>query len=420
MRPQTLDELAGQEQLKTPGSPLRRLVDSDQSMSLILWGPPGTGKTTIAAIVSRQTGRRFVEISAVAAGVKEVRSAIDSARAELVRTGKETVLFVDEVHRFSKAQQDALLPGVENRWVTLIAATTENPHFSVISPLLSRSLLLTLESLTEVDVRAVLESAIKDERGLGGAVEVEEAALDHLVRLAGGDARRALTYLEAAAGAAQSHDATVVDLAMAETAVDRAAVRYDRQGDQHYDVISAFIKSVRGSDVDASLHYLARMIAAGEDPRFIARRLIILASEDIGLADPTALTTAVAAAHAVALIGFPEGRLTLAQATIALALAPKSNAVTTAIGAALGDLERGKIGAVPAHLRDAHYAGAKTIGHGTTYRYAHDEPFGVAEQQYLPDVLIEATYYTPSEHGAEAQAKQRWERLRRLIRGERD
>ncbi|MFZ5849367.1 MAG: replication-associated recombination protein A, partial [Actinomycetota bacterium] len=346
MRPRTLDELVGQQHLLAAGSPLRRLVEGDQPMSLLLWGPPGTGKTTIASIVSGQTNRRFVEVSAVAAGVKEVRAAIDAARRELTRGGRETVLFVDEVHRFTKAQQDALLPGVENRWVTLVAATTENPFFSVISPLLSRSLLLTLEPLTDDDVRGVLEHALADERGLGGAVELEPDAEDHLVRLAGGDARRALTYLEAAAGAALAKGEKVVDVATTETAVDRAAVRYDRQGDQHYDVTSAFIKSVRGSDADAALHYLARMVEAGEDPRFIARRLVILASEDIGLADPTALTTAVAAAQAVQLIGMPEARLNLAQATIALALAPKSNAVIKAIDAASADVRAGKIGPV--------------------------------------------------------------------------
>jgi len=419
MRPRTLEELVGQTQLRAPGSPLRRLVEGDQSMSLLLWGPPGTGKTTIAAIVSQQTDRRFVEVSAVSAGVKEVRAAIDAARAELAGGGRETVLFVDEVHRFSKAQQDALLPGVENRWVTLIAATTENPFFSVISPLLSRSLLLRLESLSDADVRAVLDQAIVDDRGLAGAVAVDDDALDHLVRLAGGDARRSLTYLEAAAGAAVAQGLDRVDLATAETAVDRAAVRYDRQGDQHYDVVSAFIKSVRGSDADAALHYLARMIEAGEDPRFIARRLMILASEDIGLADPTALTTAVAAAQTVQLIGMPEAQLTLAHATIALAVAPKSNAVTTAIGAALADVRAGRIGQVPAHLRDAHYSGAKKIGHGATYKYSHDEPFGIAEQQYAPDVVVDAEYYQPTSLGAEAAIKERWERVRRLIRGKR-
>jgi putative ATPase len=417
MRPRALDELVGQRQLREAGAPLHQLIEGDQSMSLLLWGPPGTGKTTVAAILSNQTDRRFVEVSAVAAGVKEVRAAIDAARAELVAGGRETVLFVDEVHRFSKAQQDALLPGVENRWVTLVAATTENPFFSVISPLLSRSLLLRLEPLTDDDLRTVLAQALADERGLGGSVSLDEDAREHLVRLAGGDARRALTYLEAAASAASAKGGVTIDLATAETAVDQAAVRYDRQGDQHYDVTSAFIKSIRGSDADAAVHYLARMIEAGEDPRFIARRLVILASEDIGLADPTALQTAVAAAQAVQLIGLPEARLNLAQATIALAVAPKSNAVTRAIDAASADVRAGKIGPVPAHLRDAHYAGSKKLGHGKGYRYSHDEPFGIAEQQYAPDVVAEATYYEPTALGAEAAVKERWERIRRMIRG---
>ena len=417
MRPRTLDELVGQQHLLAPGSPLRRLVDGDQPMSLLLWGPPGTGKTTIAAIVSSQTNRVFVEVSAVAAGVKEVRAAIDGARARLASSGQETVLFVDEVHRFSKAQQDALLPGVENRWVTLVAATTENPFFSVISPLLSRSLLLTLEPLTDDDVRSVATRAVVDERGLAGSVTLDDDALDHLVRLAGGDARRALTYLEAAAGGAVASGRETVDLETVEKAVDRAAVRYDRQGDQHYDVISAFIKSVRGSDVDAALHYLARMIEAGEDPRFIARRLVILASEDVGLAHPAGLATAVAAAQAVQLIGMPEARLNLAQATIELALAPKSNAVIKGIDAAIADVRAGRIGAVPAHLRDAHYPGAKDLGHGKGYQYAHDAPYGVAEQQYAPDVVLDAEYYQPTSLGAEAGFRERWERIRRMIRG---
>ncbi|KRF16245.1 replication-associated recombination protein A [Nocardioides sp. Soil796] len=423
MRPRTLDELVGQQQLRAEGSPLRQLIEGDRSMSLLLWGPPGTGKTTIASILSQQTDRQFVEVSAVAAGVKEVRAAIDMARSDLVRSGRETVLFVDEVHRFTKAQQDALLPGVENRWVTLVAATTENPFFSVISPLLSRSLLLRLESLTDDDVREVMRQALVDERGLAGEVTVDDDALEHLVRLAGGDARRSLTYLEAAAGAAEAKGSTTVDLAAAETAVDQAAVRYDRQGDQHYDVISAFIKSIRGSDADAALHYLARMMEAGEDPRFIARRLVILASEDIGLADPTALTTAVAAAQAVQLIGMPEARLNLAQAVIALAVAPKSNAVIKAIDAASADVRAGKIGQVPPHLRDGHYAGSEKIGHGRgapqPYKYSHDEPFGIAEQQYAPDEIGDAAYYRPTSLGAEATIKERWERVRKLIRGAR-
>jgi putative ATPase len=419
MRPQTLDELVGQDHLLAEGSPLRRLVEEDQPAALLLWGPPGTGKTTIAAIVSAQTDRRFVEVSAVAAGVKEVRDVISAARAELSRGGRETVLFVDEVHRFSKSQQDALLPGVENRWVTLIAATTENPFFSVISPLLSRSLLLTLEPLTDDAVRAVVMRALDDEeRGLAGAVRIDDDALDQLIRLAGGDARRALTYLEAAAAAATGKGESAVTLSLLELAADKAAVRYDRQGDQHYDVISAFIKSIRGSDVDAALHYLARMIAAGEDPRFIARRLVISASEDIGLADSAALPIAVAAAQAVQLIGMPEARINLAHAVIALSLAPKSNAVITAVDEAIADVSAGRIGAVPAHLRDAHYSGAKKLGHGSEYLYAHDDSRGVAPQRHTPAEVADREYYRPTQHGAEADYAARLERIKAILEGD--
>src|SRR3954463_4462108 len=348
MRPRGLDEGVGQEHLLGQGTPLRQLVERDVPMSLVLWGPPGTGKTTLATVVSRVTRRRFVEISAVSDGVKQVRAAIDLARRELGMTGRRTVMFVDEVHRFNKAQQDALLPAVENRWVSFIGATTENPFFSVISPLLSRSLLLTPEPIGDDQLREVIRRALTDERGLGGAAELTEPAEDHLVRLAGGDARRALTYLEAASYVVTQGEP--IDVDVLEKAVDRAAVRYDREGDQHYDVISAFIKSIRGSDVDAALHYLARMIEAGEDPRFIARRLGIPAGEDVGMADPTALQTATAAAQAVQLIGLPECALNLAHATVHLATAPKSNAVTTAIGEAMSDVRGGAIGPVPTHL----------------------------------------------------------------------
>ena len=423
MRPRSLDELVGQQHLLAPGSPLRRLVEGDQPMSLLLWGPPGTGKTTIAAVVSHQTNRKFVELSAVTAGVKDVRQVIDGARRDLSRgTGTvETVLFIDEVHRFTKAQQDALLPGVENRWVTLVAATTENPFFSVISPLLSRSLLLTLESLTDDDISTLLDRALTDERGLNGEFELAEDSRAHLLRMAGGDARRALTYLEAAAGGARAKQTddtgpAVIDLKTLETAVDRAAVRYDRAGDQHYDVTSAMIKSIRGSDVDAAMHYLARMIEAGEDPRFIARRLVISASEDIGMGDPTALGVAVAAAEAVQLIGMPEARINLAQAVVALALAPKSNAVIMAVDAAIADVKAGKVGPVPPHLRDAHYAGAKKIGHGSSYQYSHDDPRGIVPQQYAPDVIDGTDYYKPTRRGGEAAYADRVANIRKILR----
>jgi putative ATPase len=420
MRPRGLEEVVGQEHLLGPGTPIRQLVERDAPLSLVLWGPPGTGKTTLATVVSLATRRRFVEISAVSDGVKQVRAAIDLARRELGMTGRRTVMFVDEVHRFNKAQQDALLPAVENRWVSFIGATTENPFFSVISPLLSRSLLLTLEPLGDDQLREVIRRARTDERGLGGRVELADAAEDHLVRLAGGDARRALTYLEAAALAVDDGAggaASTIDVDVLEKAVDRAAVRYDREGDQHYDVISAFIKSIRGSDVDAALHYLARMIEAGEDPRFIARRLIVHASEDIGMADPTALQTATAAAQAVEFVGLPEARINLAQAVIHLSLAPKSNAVIVAIGEAMADVKRGLVGPVPSHLRDAHYKGAAELGHGKGYKYAHDHPGGVAEQQYAPDVVHGKEYYRPTRHGAEGRFTEVLDRIRAVLRG---
>ncbi|MBN3932730.1 replication-associated recombination protein A [Streptomyces verrucosisporus] len=423
MRPRTLDEVVGQQHLLRPGSPLRRLVGEGGKgpagpSSVILWGPPGTGKTTLAYVVSKATDKRFTELSAITAGVKEVRAVIDGARRSSGAYGKDTVLFLDEIHRFSKAQQDSLLPAVENRWVTLIAATTENPYFSVISPLLSRSLLLTLEPLTDDDLRGLLRRAVADERGLGGSVELPGDAEAHLLRIAGGDARRALTALEAGAGAALDKGEREITLTTLEEAVDRAAVKYDRDGDQHYDVASALIKSIRGSDVDAALHYLARMIEAGEDPRFIARRLMISASEDIGLADPTALQTAVAAAQAVAMIGFPEARITLAQATVALALAPKSNAAYLAIDAALADVRAGLAGPVPRHLRDGHYQGARKMGHGEGYRYPHDMPGGVAAQQYAPDGVHGRRYYEPTRYGAEARYAEVAERVRARLREE--
>jgi putative ATPase len=418
MRPRTLDEVVGQQHLRAPGTPLRRMVENPDAggSSVFLWGPPGTGKTTLAHVVSNATSRRFVELSAVSAGVKDVREVLEEARRQLGMSGRQTVLFIDEVHRFSKTQQDALLPAVENRLVTLIAATTENPFFSVVSPLLSRSLLLTLQPLTDDDIREVVESALTDGRGLAAKYTLAPDAQVQLIRMAGGDARRALTYLEAAADGAPA-DKTITIEVLA-TAVDRAAVRYDRDGDQHYDVASAFIKSIRGSDVDAALHYLARMIEAGEDPRFIARRLVILASEDIGLADPTALTTAVAAHQAVAFIGFPEASLTLAQAVIALATAPKSNAVMIAIGAAMDDVRRGLVGSVPTHLRDSHYAGATKLQHGSGYSYPHDEPAGIVAQLYAPEPVAGREYYQPSQHGAERVTAERLAKIRAALRGD--
>ena len=415
MRPRSLEEVRGQADVLRPGSPLRRLVEGSGGtagpLSAIIWGPPGTGKTTLAHLVASASDRRFVELSAVTAGVKDVREVMEQARRDRDLYDRQTVLFLDEIHRFTKAQQDALLPGVENRLVVLVAATTENPSFSVIAPLLSRSVLVTLTPLDDDEIADLVDAAVADERGLAGGFSLDEDARAHLVRIAGGDARRALTALEAAAGVALDTEPLTADtdeqpvsivLTHTEQAVAQAAVRYDRAGDQHYDVASALIKSMRGSDVDAALHYLARMLEAGEDPRFIARRIVIAASEDVGMADPTALQTAVAARHAVAQIGMPEARIILAQAVVHNAMAPKSNASYLAIGAAIADVRAGKGGPVPPHLRGSGYAGAARLGHGDGYAYAHDAPDGVAAQQYLPDDLAGATdYYRPTDRGFE-------------------
>jgi putative ATPase len=425
MRPVSLDEVAGQKHLLRAGSPIVALADpsatSPGAVSIILWGPPGTGKTTLAQAIARSSGRRFVELSAITAGVKDVREVMQEAITQRDLYGQTTILFLDEIHRFTKAQQDALLPGVENGWVILIAATTENPSFSVISPLLSRSLLLTLQPLTDDDIGLLVDRAVVDARGLNGAVTLADDARAALIRLASGDARRALTGLEAAAAVALSNGedgtvpaATADDVAQA---VDKALLRYDRQGDEHYDVISAFIKSIRGSDPDAALHYLARMIEAGEDPRFIARRLVISASEDVGLADPQALAIAVAAADAVAFIGMPEGRIPLAEATVYLATTAKSNAAYVGIDAAISDIRSGGFGRVPLHLRDAHYPGAKRLGHGRGYVYPHDSEFGILPQQYLPDELQGKRYYEPKNLGAERDISARLERIRRILDG---
>jgi putative ATPase len=425
MRPVSLDEVAGQGHLLRPGSPLVALANPDaatSAVSVILWGPPGTGKTTLAQAIARSSGRRFVELSAVTAGVKDVREVMQEALNLRDLYGQSTILFLDEIHRFTKAQQDALLPGVENGWVILIAATTENPSFSVISPLLSRSLLLTLQPLGDDDLGALIDRAVEDPRGLDGAARLEPEARAALIRLASGDARRALTSLEAAASMPDPAEGSGVEPVVITAehiaqAVDRALLRYDRQGDEHYDVISAFIKSIRGSDVDAAMHYLARMIEAGEDPRFIARRLVISASEDIGLADPQALLIAVAAADAVAFIGMPEGRIPLAEATAYLATTAKSNAAYNAINAAIADVRAGDFGRVPAPLRDAHYAGAKRLGHGKGYRYPHDSEIGIVAQQHLPDELRGRRYYEPTNHGAERDVQARLEKIRRILDG---
>jgi putative ATPase len=420
MRPASLDEVVGQDHLLAPGAPLRRLVEGAAPASVLLHGPPGTGKTTLARLISQATGRSFEALSALSAGVKEVRGVIEVARRRLAAASAggrptQTVLFIDEIHRFSRTQQDALLGAVEDRVVLLVGATTENPSFSVVAPLLSRSLVLGLHALDDEAVGTLLDRAVADERGLGGAVTLSDEAREHLVRLAAGDGRRSLTALEAAADAV--HDHGEITLAVVEQVVDEVAVRYDRAGDQHYDVVSAFIKSIRGSDPDAALHYLARMIVAGEDPRFIARRLVVHASEDVGLADPTALQAATAAAQAVQLIGLPECRIALAQATIHLATAPKSNAVIAAIDAAMSDVRSGAAGPVPPHLRDGHYAGAQKLGNAVGYRYPHDDRAAVVAQQYPPDELVGRDYYEPSGRGEERAIAERLARLRDVVRG---
>ena len=417
MRPCSLDQVVGQAHLLRPGAPLRRLVEGGAAASVLLYGPPGTGKTTIARLLSQVGSRHFVALSALSSGVKELREVIADAQRRRDHHDQQTVLFIDEVHRFSKTQQDALLGAVEDRLVLLVAATTENPSFSVVAPLLSRSLVLQLQSLTDDEVRELLRRAVADQRGLDGAVALEQEAEDALVRLSGGDARRALTALEAAADGALATDTTVVDVVAVERAIAEATVRYDRQGDQHYDVISAFIKSIRGSDPDAALHYLARMLVAGEDPRFIARRLMVHASEDVGMADPTALQAAVAAAQTVELIGMPEARLSLAQVTVHLAVAPKSNAVIVGVDEAMTDVRAGAVGAVPAHLRYGRYSGAKELGNSVGYRYPHTNPDGVLEQQYPPDALVGKNYYRPSKRGEEYTLRERLAKLRRAVRG---
>jgi putative ATPase len=419
LRPSSIQELLGQQHLLQSGSPLARLIQGEEKhiTSVLLYGPPGSGKTTLAKMIAHSGSREFVELSAVSSGVAQVREVLTQAQERMTHENKETVLFIDEVHRFSKAQQDALLPGVENRWVTLVAATTENPSFSIISPLLSRSIVLTLRPLPDAEITTLINRAITDARGLNAEVTISSQALDSLVRLAAGDARRALTYLEAAAGAANGE----ITPEVLSRAVDRVIVNYDRGGDNHYDVASAFIKSIRGSDVDAALHYLARMLEAGEDPRFIARRVMISASEDIGIADPSALGLTVAAAQAVAMVGMPEARIILAEAVTYLACAPKSNASYLAIDAAITDVRASKGGPIPAHLRDSHSGTLrdgkeKAAREADAYIYPHDEELGVAQQQYLPDALVGTEYYHPTTHGYEARVKTALEQIRKMLK----
>ncbi|MEY2445464.1 MAG: putative ATPase [Ilumatobacteraceae bacterium] len=399
LRPRSIDDVVGQDHLVGPGKPLRRLVEQDRLTSAIFWGPPGTGKTTLALAVAGTTKRVFEQMSAVNAGIKDVREAIERARQRLGEHGRGTILFLDEIHRFNKAQQDGLLPAVEDGTLTMIGATTENPFFEVNPPLRSRSTLFRLEPLGREAIEALVHRGLQAE----GAT-ASSAAIDLLVDRAGGDGRQVLTALEVACVLARPG---AVELTHVEAALGTSALRYGR--DDHYDVISAFIKSMRGSDPQAAVYYLARMLEAGEDARFIARRMIIFASEDIGMADPQALVVAVAAAHALEHVGLPEAQLNLSQAAIHMATAPKSNRAALAIWNARTDVQDGAIGEVPPHLRDAHYKGAQSLGHGVGYDYPHDDPRGWTDQQYLPDEQRDKRYYEPSEHGAEADVARRME-----------
>ena len=402
LRPRSIDDVVGQEHLVGPGQALRRLVEQDRLTSAIFWGPPGTGKTTLALAVSGTTKRAFEQMSAVTAGVKDVREVIERARQRLGEHGRGTILFLDEIHRFSKAQQDALLPAVEDGTLTLIGATTENPFFEVNAPLRSRSTLFRLEPLDDTAILALVHRGLAAE----GTSATDEAIL-HLASRAGGDGRQVLTALEVAC--ALAHPGSV-ELSHVESALGTSALRYGR--DDHYDVVSAFIKSLRGSDPQAAVYYLARMLEAGEDARFIVRRMVIFASEDIGLADPTSLLVAVAAAQALEHVGLPEAQLNLSQAAIHLATAPKSNRAALAIWSARADVQAGAVGEVPPHLRDSHYQGAQSLGHGTGYDYPHDHLDGWVAQQYLPDAQVDKRYYEPSEHGREREVRERMERRR--------
>lgn len=408
MRPRTLDEFVGQTELVGSGRFLRRVIEADSLPSLLFFGPPGTGKTTLANIVAHSTGAQFEEMNAVSAGVADIRKAVDKARERLLRSNRRTILFIDEIHRFNKSQQDALLPHVENGTITLIGATTENPYFEVNSPLLSRMRVLRLQALSRQEIIGILHRALNErDRGLGSfPVETSDEVLGLLSDRAGGDARVALNLLEQMVlmlAAEQTEPGRPIELTreIVETVAVEKFQAYDKKGDNHYDVTSAFIKSMRGSDPDAALHYLARMIEGGEDPRFIARRIIICAAEDVGNADPTALMLAVTAMQAAEMIGWPEARIPIAQAVTYIAAAPKSNAAYLAIDRAMADVRERECGPVPLHLRDSHYRGAQLLGHGRGYLYPHDFPDGYVDQQYLPEALAGTVYYQPTAFGAE-------------------
>jgi putative ATPase len=419
LRPRDLDEYVGQLDALGPGRPLRAMLDQGELRSLVLWGPPGVGKTSLAVVIAAHVDAAWVELSAVTAGVKDVRRLIDEGRSRLELRGRRTVLFVDEIHRFNKGQQDALLPGVEAGWVVLIGATTENPFFELNAPLLSRCQLVRLEPLMDGDVRTLLHRALADAtRGFGGRVTLTDEAVDHLVHVGDGDARAALTALEVAAAAAgvtrPGADGPTAALDLADVAQAMRRFRYDKAADGHYDQVSAFIKSLRGSDPDAAVYWLLRMLEAGEDARFLARRMVIFASEDVGLADRQALPLAVAAFDALDKVGLPEARYALTHAAIALAVAPKSDGVKRAIGAASDAVRRHGNAPVPPPLRDAHYRGARDLGHGVGYDYPHDHPSGFAARaRYLPEQVGDVVFYEPTRHGHEAAVADRVHELRR-------
>lgn len=425
MRPTKRTEIIGHDEILSSGTPLAQLMDpnSKNPPSVILWGSAGSGKTTIAHVIAKSSNRAFVELSAVSAGVKDIRSAITMAKKALEENGEQTILFVDEVHRFSKSQQDILLPAVENGDIIFMAATTENPAFSVIGPLKSRSLTLKLTDLDEQDIIDILVNAVNSENGLNRQFDLANEELSHIARLSNNDARQALTILEAAANTAKKHKDDKYPLTII-TATDIESVAQTQLAtwseDDHYDIISAFIKSIRGSDPQAAVFYLAKMLNAGEDPRFIARRLVIHASEDIGLADNTALLIANAALNAVEKIGMPEARITLTHATIALATAPKSPSVIKAISHAMDDVQNGAATLVPLHLRDAHYKTAKLYGYGAEYKYPHDYPFSMVSQQYLPDNKIGTIYYHPTDNGEEKVIKQRLNSIKNYLKTRND